>query len=211
MSDVEFGLQRVIGLTGGIGTGKTTVSDYLADQHRLTVLDADLYAREAVCPGSQALSEIVGRYGASLLRTDGTLNRAKLAQIIFQDPVQKQWLEALIHPFVRDRLTAEQSRLADEPTLVMAIPLLFEAEMTDLVSEIWVVGCPDPEQLQRLMHRDHLTETEAQARIQNQWSLDRKCAQADVILDNSKNLQALYQQIDRALKTLDGIRISAKK
>jgi dephospho-CoA kinase len=191
-------LQRIIGLTGGIATGKTMVSNYLATRS-CRVLDADLYAREAVEPGSAGLLAIAQRYGPHLVQTDGTLDRAKLGQIIFQDKLEKQWLEALIHPYVRDRLESTRKALSQEPILVMAIPLLFEAQMTDLVSEVWVVTCPEAEQLSRLMHRDGLTQEQAQARIDSQWSLKEKCDRADVAINNSTDLKNLYGQVDAAL------------
>jgi dephospho-CoA kinase len=191
-------LQRIIGLTGGISTGKTTVSNYLTTRS-CKVLDADLYAREAVELGSAGLSAIAQRYGPRLLQADGTLDRPQLAQIIFQNPLEKEWLEGLIHPFVRDRLQSTREALSQEPILVMAIPLLFEAQMTDLVSEIWVVTCPEDEQLRRLMHRDGLTQEQAQARIASQWPLKAKCDRADVTIDNGTDLIDLYSQVDKAL------------
>ncbi|NJM75633.1 MAG: dephospho-CoA kinase [Acaryochloridaceae cyanobacterium RU_4_10] len=191
-------LQRTIGLTGGIATGKTTVSSYLATRS-CKVLDADLYAREAVEPGSVGLLAIAQRYGPDLVRADGTLDRPKLGQIIFQDKFEKQWLEAWVHPFVRDRLESARDALSQAPILVMAIPLLFEAQMTDLVSEIWVVTCPEAEQLRRLMERDGLTQSQAQARIDSQWSLAEKRDRADVVIDNGSDLRDLYSQVDAAL------------
>lgn len=191
-------LQRIIGLTGGIATGKTTVSNYLAT-HSCKVLDADLYAREAVEPGSKGLLAIAQRYGPDLVRADGTLDRPKLGQIIFQDNVEKQWLEALVHPFVRDRLESARDALSQEPILVMAVPLLFEAQMADLVSEIWVVTCPEAEQLRRLMERDGLTQSQAQARMESQWSLAEKCDRADVVIQNRTDLTDLYRQVNKAL------------
>ncbi len=191
-------LQRIIGLTGGIATGKTTVSNYLATRS-CKVLDADLYAREAVEPSSVRLSAIAQRYGPDLVQADGTLDRPKLAQIIFQDELEKQWLEALIHPYVRDRLESARDALSHEPILVMAIPLLFEAQMTDLVSETWVVTCTEATQLSRLMHRDGLTQAQAQARIASQWPLEEKCDRADVVIHNGTDLIDLYSQVDKAL------------
>ena len=98
--------QRVIGLTGGIGMGKTTVSNYLAMVHHLPILDADVYAREAVQPSSRVLQEIVERYGARILMPDGMLDRLRLSDIIFQNPSERLWLEQQIHPYVRDRIEA---------------------------------------------------------------------------------------------------------
>jgi dephospho-CoA kinase len=192
-------LPRVIGLTGGIGTGKTTVSDYLASHHGLTVLDADRYARDAVALGSQGLRAIVERYGPKMLRSDRTLDRSRLAEMVFQNATEKRWLEELIHPFVRDRLIATAQSLHRQPVIVMDIPLLFEAGMTDLVSEIWVVSCRPEQQLSRLMARDRLTQQAAQRRIESQMPLAQKCDRADVVLDNSGSLEGLYAQVDRAL------------
>jgi dephospho-CoA kinase len=196
---------RTIGLTGGIATGKTTVSDYLS--RRVSVLDADVLAREAVLPGSKGLQALAQRYGPELLHSNGTLNREKLARIIFQDAKEKQWVESIIHPYVRQRLELGQSQAQSQETgstlpstLVMVIPLLIEARMTDLVSEIWVVSCTPEQQLARLIRRSGLTPAEAQSRIDSQMPLPQKCAQANVVLENNDSLEALYLQIDRALK-----------
>ncbi|MGG6264613.1 dephospho-CoA kinase [Leptolyngbya sp. AN03gr2] len=189
---------RIIGITGGIGMGKTTISNYLATAHHLPVLDADLIAREAVEPGSPILSQIIDQYGSSLIRLDGSLDRSKLGSIIFSDPAERTWLEQQIHPFVRKKLETERDRLAYS-TLVMVIPLLFEAQMTDLVTEIWVVSCPESQQIQRLMQREKLSLEQAQARIRSQMSIEEKRDRADHILDNSTTLEALMQQVDRAL------------
>jgi dephospho-CoA kinase len=191
---------RVIGLTGGIGAGKTTVSDYLASHYGLTILDADLYAREAVALGSQGLRAILERYGPEMLRLDNTLDRSRLAKLMFQNATEKFWLEGLIHPHVRDRLSSISQSLPHPSMIVMDIPLLFEAQMTDLVSEIWVVTCRPEQQLSRLMMRNHLTQQEAQVRIDGQMPLSEKCDRADVVLDNSGSVEALYAQVDRALQ-----------
>ena len=190
--------QRKIGLTGGIGTGKTTVSKYLAEGYKLPVLDADLYAREAVQPSSPILNQIFERYGVAVKLPDGTLNRKHLGEIIFNHPDEKQWLEQQIHPYVRDRFQSELNTLV-APTVVLVIPLLFEANMTDLATEIWVVSCSCEQQLQRMMERDRLSSEQAQTRINNQLPLQEKMARADVVLDNSSTLEALLKQVDLAL------------
>ncbi|MEM0980770.1 MAG: dephospho-CoA kinase [Cyanobacteria bacterium P01_H01_bin.58] len=191
--------QRVIGLTGGIATGKTTVSQYLESHHGLPVLDADIFARQAVEPGSAILRAVVQRYGPSLLHDDGTLNRSQLGQLIFTDTAEKTWLEQQIHPFVRQRFAAAMADLNTEPTVVQVIPLLFEADLTTQVTEIWVVICPQAVELARLMARNDLPEAAAQARIDHQWPLATKAKRADVVLDNSSTLENLYEQVDQAL------------
>ncbi|WP_416668164.1 dephospho-CoA kinase [Egbenema bharatensis] len=194
--------QRIIGITGGVGMGKTTVSDYLATVHHLPVLDADLYAREAVEPGSAVLSEIVDRYGSTLLLSDGTLDRRRLGDIVFNSSAERIWLEQQVHPFVRDRMLTELNRLAPSySTVVLVIPLLFEARMTDLVTEIWVVRSQADQQRERLMHRDRLNLEQIQLRIDSQMAIEKKVEQADVVIDNSSGLAKLYQQVDRALSS----------
>jgi dephospho-CoA kinase len=191
--------QRIIGLTGGIATGKTTVSRYLADRHGLPVLDADVYARQAVAVGSPILTAIAQRYGPHLLNADNSLDRPALGRIIFSDTDEKRWVEAQIHPFVRQCFATAMAAQSPDATVVQAIPLLFEAELTDQVTEIWVVTCPEPLQRQRLQARDGLSETDAIARIRSQWPLADKAARADVVLTNAGSLTTLYQQVDQAL------------
>jgi len=184
--------------------GKTTVSNYLADSHHLTVLDADLFAREAVAPESPILTAISERYGSGILLADGALDRKRLGDIVFSSPAERLWLEQQIHPYVRDRLehalhTPPLNNPTLHPILVVVIPLLFEARMTDLVTETWVVQCPEAQQLNRIMQRDGLTLEQAQMRLSSQMAIQKKAARADVILDNATNLIYLYQQIDRAI------------
>jgi dephospho-CoA kinase len=192
---------RIIGLTGGIATGKTTVANYLADVYHLPILDADIYAREAVQPESAIFHRIVERYGTSIVLPDGTLNRPELGKIIFSNIDERRWLEAQIHPFVRDRLISgsqmEMAKSADK--IVMVVPLLFEAQMTDLVTEIWVVNCPLERQVQRLMLRDRLSNEQAMNRINSQMPLSEKCDRADIVLDNSSTLESLLLQVDSAI------------
>ena len=186
--------RRIIGLTGGIATGKSTVSDYLARQG-WPVLDADVFSREAVAKGSDILQAIGDRYGPDSLLVDGNLNRAYLAKIIFSNPAEKQWLEQQIHPYVRARFDVETKALPATQTLVYSIPLLFEADLTHLVTEIWVVTCSPAQQLERLMKRSQLTRGEAQARIDAQMNLNEKCKRADVVIDNSSSKKALFFQL----------------
>jgi dephospho-CoA kinase len=191
-------LKRIIGLTGGIGCGKTTVSNYLASAYQLPVLDADIYAREAVQLGSPVLSKIAERYGSGIQLPDGTLNRKRLGEIVFSNPTERQWLEQQIHPYVRSRFESELNRLV-APTIVLVIPLLIEARMTDLVTEIWVVSCSPEQQLHRLIERDRLSLEYAQSRLDSQLPIEEKIARADVVLNNSSTREALLKQVDLAL------------
>lgn len=187
-----------IGLTGGISTGKSTVSQYLDRVHNLPVLDADIYAREAVDRNSPILSTIVQRYGEGILRPDRSLHRQKLGDIIFSHPDERIWLEAQIHPYVRDRFVTELATL-NATIAVLVIPLLFEAGMMDFVNSIWVVSCSPEQQLQRLCDRDGISPEKARSRIDSQMPLTEKIAAANVVLDNSSTVEHLRHQIDAAL------------
>jgi dephospho-CoA kinase len=196
---------RLIGLTGGISTGKTTVSNYLAQTYSFPVWDADVYSREAVQPNSPVLLALVGRYGTEILLSDGSLNRPQLGSIIFSSLTERHWVEQQIHPVVRDRFCENiqqfQHQADKNATAILGVPLLFEAEMTDLVTEIWVVYCSPSQQQSRLIQRSNgsLTPEQAQARIDSQMPLEEKCKMADVVLDNSSTLEVLWQQVDDAI------------
>jgi dephospho-CoA kinase len=193
--------RRIIGLTGGIACGKSTVSNYLADTYHIPVLDADVYAREAVAVGSPILEAIFDRYGTTVQNSDRSLDRKKLGEIIFTHPEEKQWLESQIHPYVRQCFAVNLEKCASA-MVVFSIPLLFEAKLTHLVTEIWVVSCSPEEQMQRLLQRDSLSREQAIARINNQMPIEQKIARADVILDNSGSVDDLYQQIARSIKPI---------
>ena len=168
------GAQRRIGLTGGIASGKSSVGRHLAELG-LPVLDADIYAHEALAPGSSGSEMVLQRYGPPIAEPTQNnqsateqarrINRRALGQIVFNDPEERQWLEQLIHPLVRARFEAELTRLHHESTVVLMIPLLFEARLEELCSEIWVVNCSDKQQLKRLQQRDNLHGASASARI----------------------------------------------
>ena len=189
---------RIIGLTGGIATGKTTVSNYLANKHSLPVLDADVYAREAVATDSPILQDIFAHFGDNLKLADGSLNRSALGDIIFNDPLAKRWLENKIHPYVRDRFSQELAQI-EQDIVVLAVPLLFEANLTHIATEIWVVACNDDLQLARLQNRNNLTKAQAQSRISSQMPVKEKIAQADYVLYNNSTLEDLYRQCDQTL------------
>jgi dephospho-CoA kinase len=186
-------LVRVIGITGGIATGKSAVSDYLAKEYHWPVFDADIYARAAVLPETTAWIAIVNRYGAEILLADQTLNRAKLGEIVFAYAHERQWLESIVHPYVRQCFEQDLAPITD--TAVAVIPLLFEANLQNTVSEVWVVTCSPRQQLDRLQTRDHLTLAQAQARIKSQMPLAAKARLADVIIDNSGTKDELVAQI----------------
>jgi dephospho-CoA kinase len=203
------GRQRRIGLTGGIASGKSSVGQLLAEQG-LPVLDADRFAREALAPGSPGARAVLLRYGAAVQAAaghasasgdaaDAVIDRAALGRIVFAEPAERHWLEQLVHPLVRHRFEQELAGLAAAPSVVLMIPLLFEAGLEGLCSEIWLVDCDDSQQLQRLMARDGLAEADARARVSAQWPLTRKRPLADRLLDNRGSPEALAEQVERAL------------
>ncbi|MEC4806553.1 MAG: dephospho-CoA kinase [Jaaginema sp. PMC 1079.18] len=195
-----------IGLTGGIATGKSTVADYLARTYQIPILDADVYAREVVTPGSSILAAIAHRYGPGILQADGGLNRHSLGEIVFRQPLERRWLEEQIHPMVRDRLETELQKVINT-WVVLAIPLLFEAEMLDLVDRVWVVYATPEQQLARLLKRDTcLNAIQAQNRLKSQMDLNQKMAQADWVFNNTSTLDFLWMQVDRAVRDLPDIR-----
>ena len=200
------GPQRRIGLTGGIASGKSSVGRWL-EQQGVPVLDADLYAREALAPGSPGALAVAERYGATVLAQasqDGgvTLDRAALGRIVFGDAAERQWLEGVVHPHVRQRFAAELERLAAAPVVVLMIPLLFEAGLEGLCSTVWLVDCDEHQQLERLIARDQISAADARARISAQWSLQRKRELADRVIDNRGGPHQLEAQVIDAMNSV---------
>jgi dephospho-CoA kinase len=199
------GSQRRIGLTGGIASGKSSVGRLLVERG-LPLLDADVFARQALAPGSPGARAVIGRYGDRVHQAgssdddDDAIDRAALGRIVFTDEVERRWLEQLVHPLVRQRFAAELAALAEAPVVVLVIPLLFEAGLEELCSEIWLVDCDPEQQLQRLMARDGLDESDARARLAAQWPLPRKRPLADRLIDNRGGPEALRESVTAALQ-----------
>ena len=198
------GGQRRIGLTGGIASGKSTVGHWL-EARGLPLLDADRFAREAVAAGSAGARAVLQRYGAAVQAAgsdpaEAQLDRSALGRIVFHDPSERLWLEQLVHPLVRQRFDEELQQRTAAPALVLMIPLLFEAGLEGLCSEIWLVDCDPATQLQRLMTRDQLNEADARARLGAQWPLERKRPLADLVIDNRGGPEALEPQLATALE-----------
>jgi dephospho-CoA kinase len=177
---------RLIGLTGGIATGKSTVARLLAARGA-EIVDADVLAREVVEPGSPGLAEIAAGFGADVLTPDGALDRAALGAVVFADPAQRRRLEAITHPRIAalmgERIAAG---LASQAPLVVAdIPLLFENDRGGLVEGVLLVDAPEEEQLRRLMLRDGIDEAAARARVAAQMPLAEKRRRATWVIDNA--------------------------
>ncbi len=184
----------IVGLTGGIGSGKTAVSDRFAE-HGIKVVDADVISREVVEPGSTALNEIATHFGQGILLPDGTLDRAQLRQKIFHSAEEKQWLEQLLHPLIATE-TLRQLDAADGPYVIYVSPLLVEGGQKALCDRLLVVDVSEATQLQRTMQRDNNDEAQVKRIIASQASRQERLAQADDVIENSAGLAELLQQAD---------------
>ena len=195
-------MQRRIGLTGGIASGKSSVGRLL-EARGWPVLDADQYARAVLDPGSDSSEQVLQRHPA-VRRGDGSIDRGALGHIVFSDAQERTWLNDLIHPQVRARFERGLQEHANTPTIVLMIPLLFEAGLTTLCTEIWLVDCDEEQQLQRMRQRDGLSDADARARMAAQWPLSRKRPLADVVINNRGTPHELAQQITRYAQCPDG-------
>ncbi|OME24869.1 dephospho-CoA kinase [Paenibacillus odorifer] len=187
----------IIGLTGGIASGKSTVSALLVNKGARLV-DADVIAREVMLPGHKVLAAAAKQFGKEILFSDGTLNRAKLGEIVFQDPVALQTLNNLTHPAIRQEIKNRMySMEQEEPKrlIIVDIPLLFESGLETLFHEIVVVYVPREVQITRLMERNRLSLEEAEARLNAQMDIEQKRNKADYIIDNSGDLAYTEQQV----------------
>ena len=190
-------MQRRIGLTGGIASGKSSVGRLL-EARGWPVLDADQYAREALAPNTSAAKSVAQRFGAAV-GSAADLDRKSLGRIVFRDAEERRWLETLVHPHVRDRFQQELERHSQAPVVVLMIPLLFETGLETLCSEVWLVDCEPHQQLERLMRRSGLNEADAQARLAAQWPLSRKRPLADRVVDNRGRADALAAAVNRCV------------
>ena len=188
-------MQRRIGLTGGIASGKSSVGRLL-EARGWPVLDADQYAREALAPNTAAAKAVAQRFDGAVGDVSA-LDRSALGQIVFNSAEERRWLESLIHPVVRERFQKELERHSQAPVVVLMIPLLFETGLEALCSEVWLVDCEPWQQLERLMMRNGLNVADAQARLAAQWPLSRKRPLADRVIDNRGNADALAAAVNR--------------
>jgi len=193
------GKQRRIGITGGIASGKTLIGDFLFQTRQWPILDADLYAHEALKPESQISKKVLLRYGDQIIqkstKNHQIINRKALAQIIFQNNIEKRWLEKVVHPFVNKRIEEELDKFNSNATIVLIIPLLFEQDYTNICSEILYIDCSRIKQIERLQSRDKLSVKEANQRIDAQWENSYKKQFADLIINNSADDQSWKEEL----------------
>lgn len=189
----------IIGITGGIASGKTIVSDYVK-KLGYPVVDADLLSREIMAPGSPVLEQVRHIFGETMIAGDGALNRKALAEKIFHDEQARQTLDGLTHPAIRALAEERFSQLEGESTAFFVVPLLFESGMDDLCDEIWLVYAEESLRRSRLSARDGIDETYAQSKIDSQMRDEERLNKGTRVLFNDGDLNHLYEQIESFLK-----------
>ena len=194
--------QRRIGLTGGIATGKTTIANYIRSSKNIDLLDADQFARDLIVSGTSSYKNIIDKFGDSIIDNQSPskeINRRKMKQIIFKYPDQRIWLENLLHPLIKEKMINKCQYLQDKKTLLLVVPLLFEAKFNDLCTEIWIVKCSKNVQIKRLIERDQISRKEAINIINIQMNLSQKESKEYILLDNEKEKSCWQKQIDNLI------------
>ncbi|WP_411841964.1 dephospho-CoA kinase [Salinicoccus sp. HZC-1] len=195
-------MYSIIGLTGGIASGKSTASAYIAEKG-YPVLDADKFAKQATAKGGPSYNGIIDAFGEKILTEDKEIDRKKLGAIIFNDPQQRNVLNELVHPEVRRMMNEERDRLVEENHVFLDIPLLFENGLDDQCDITLTIYVDESIQKARLMDRNGLTEAEAESRIGSQMPLSSKRDRSDFVLDNSGTRENLYAQIEEFLTKIE--------
>lgn len=188
-------MSLVIGLTGGIGSGKSMATDYL-QQRGITIVDADLAARVIVEPGEPALQDIVEAFGAHILNSDGTLNRAALRQIVFADPAQRKRLESITHPRIAQEILRQLS-VSTSPYVVLVSPLLFESGQHRFAQRTLLIDAPEAQQKLRAAARDRVSEEQIAAIMQAQMSREERRKRADDVLLNDGEPDHLHAALEQ--------------
>lgn len=189
-------VSQVIGITGSIATGKSTVSNMIKELG-FTVVDADIAARVVVEPGQEAYKKIVETFGEEILQPTGEIDRKKLGNIVFNNEEKRLQLNSIVHPAVRKWMNdqKEEAFQRGEQVVFLDIPLLYESKLTHMTDKVMVVYVDEKTQLERLMKRNELSEEEAKARINSQMSIEEKRKLADAVIDNRGSLEETKQQL----------------
>ncbi len=192
----------IIGLSGGIASGKTTVANLFNEHFNIDIVDADIVAREVVAVGSDGLKQITDHFGEAILLEDGALNRSKLRELIFSDPTEKQWLNDLLHPMIRNKIDSDLSKVTSPYGLLVA-PLLVENQMQSMADRVLIVDVPTEVQIERTMSRDNVSREQVASILKSQASREQRLAVADdVIKNHTKNQELLLQITDLHQKYL---------
>ncbi|OIS58953.1 dephospho-CoA kinase [Staphylococcus equorum] len=192
-------MPKVIGLTGGIASGKSSVSELLT-VHGFKVVDADVASRQAVEKGTKGLEQVKEAFGEEAIDEDGNMNRSYVGDVIFNHPEKRLELNEIIHPIVKDIMEEEKEAYLEQGyNVIMDIPLLFENDLQDTVDEVWLVYTSESIQIERLMERNNLSMEDAKARVYSQISIDKKRRMADREIDNRDTKLELKQNLERML------------
>jgi dephospho-CoA kinase len=183
----------VVGITGGIGSGKTTVTDLFA-KYAIEVIDADVIAREVVEPGTPALKAIINKFGQSVLDESDSLDRAKLRSLVFNDIEVKNWLNQLLHPAIRRQMLL-QTQQAKSDYCLLSVPLLVENKLNEQVDRVVIVDVDEPTQLQRTLLRDKTNEKQIRTIMSAQATRQQRLEVADDVIDNNGGTDALFKQV----------------
>ncbi len=196
----------VIGLTGSIATGKSTVSEMFRELN-IPVVDADLIAREVVEKGKPAYNQVVKYFGKDILQSDGEFDRKKLGNIVFNDDKKREKLNSIVHPAIREEMIRQREayKSSKVPCVVLDIPLLYESDLIDYVDKVIVSYVTEEIQLERLVKRDQSSVDEARSRINSQISIDKKKMLADAIIDNTGTRENSRQQLENLLKRWESL------
>ncbi len=192
----------ILGLTGSLGSGKSTVADMLAEMAGAVVIDADAIARRALEPGGGAFEAVVEEFGSGIVGPDQTIDRAKLATLVFSDPEKLQRLNSIVHPVVRSEEMGLLEKHRGSPLVVLVIPLLFENGLESHADKVVVVTVDEPQRVERLWKRSAMPAVEVERRLAAQMPQARKAALADFVVDNSGTPQATREQVGRLIGQL---------
>ncbi|UTZ35603.1 dephospho-CoA kinase [Vibrio campbellii] len=184
----------VIGLTGGIASGKTTVANLFKQQFKIDIVDADIVAREVVEPGTPGLNAIIEHFGADIVSDDQTLDRAKLREKIFSNPEEKAWLNGLLHPMIREKMIEDLEQVTSDYALLV-VPLLVENKLDSLCDRVLVVDVDPQTQISRTVKRDNVSEEQANAILASQASREQRLTLADDVVKNNPDDPDLLLQI----------------
>ncbi|AMG20192.1 dephospho-CoA kinase [Staphylococcus saprophyticus] len=192
-------MPKVIGLTGGIASGKSTVSELLS-AHGFKIVDADIASRQAVEKGTKGLERVKEAFGEQAIDENGEMNRAYVGEVVFNQPEKRLELNEIVHPIVREIMEKEKAQyLSEGYHVIMDIPLLFENNLQDTVDEVWLVYTSESIQIDRLMERNNISMEEAKARVYSQISIDKKRRMADHEIDNRDTKLELKQNLENLL------------
>ena len=195
--------QRRIGLTGGIASGKSTITNYIRKHKKIPILDADNFSKELIKPNTYGYKKILEYFGNQIIdsknNSEKAINRKLLRKIIFNNSESKEWIEKLLHPLIKKRMIEECIQYENHQTVLLVIPLLFEANFENICSEIWLIKCSSELQKKRLITRDKISEKEAYKIINLQIGFEEKRELSDIILDNSDDQNKWINTIEELL------------